>query len=124
MSIVLARGQGTNEAVALAGAICAYDVGSFLMGNSRTALGGPVGVLFGWLSVAVVAVFVAAILDPPFSGVRPWILFGTVALLAPVGVILADRIVNGLRLPALRRLDAMILACPAWVLMMAFVLHR
>jgi hypothetical protein len=124
MAMVLARGQGVNEGVALIAAICAYDAGSFLMGNGRTALGGPAGVIFGWLSVAVVAVVVAAVLDPPFSGLRPWILFGLVALFATAGVTLANRAVKGVRLPALRRLDAMILAAPAWVVGVAVVLHR
>jgi hypothetical protein len=123
MSVLLARGQGTNEGVALVGAICAYDVGSFLMGNARTATGGPAGVLFGWVSVGVVAVLVAAILNP-FSGARPWILFGLVALLAPAGVVLADRVVGGLRLPALRRIDSLILAGPAWVVGVALLLHH
>jgi hypothetical protein len=123
MSVLLARGQGTNEGVALVGAICAYDAGSFLMGNARSASGGPAGVLFGWVSVGVVAVLVAAMLNP-FSGVRPWVLFGSVALLAPAGVVLADRVVGGLRLPALRRIDSLILAGPAWVVGVAVLLHH
>jgi hypothetical protein len=124
LSVVLARGQGANEAAALVAAICAYDAGSFLMGNARTAVGGPLGVASGAVSVAVVALFVAALMDPPFSGHRPWILFGAIVLLAPLGVALTDRVDRGIRLPAVRRLDSLVLAGPAWVICVAFVLHR
>jgi hypothetical protein len=124
MSVVLARGQGPNEADALVGAICAYDLACFIMGNSRTALGGPIGVVFGWISIAVVAIFAAAIMDPPFSGDRAWVLFGLVAALAPVGVILANWVVSGTRFPALRRLDSLLLAGPAWVIGTSYLLHR
>jgi hypothetical protein len=124
MSLILARGQGSNQADALIAAIFAYDVACFIMGNSRTALGGPFGILFGWISVGVVSLFVAAIMNPPFSGNRPWIMMGVLAFLAPAGVAVADRLVSGHRLPALRRLDSLLLAGPVWVVAVAVVLHR
>jgi hypothetical protein len=124
MSVVLARGQGTNEAVALVVAICAYDMAAFLMGNSRTALGGPVGVAAGWVSVAVVGLFATAVMDPPFSGSRTIVMFSLVALLAPAGVMVASWLPGAARRPALRRLDSLLLAAPAWALAVAFVLHR
>jgi hypothetical protein len=123
-SLVAARGQGTNEAVALVAAILAYDVGAFVMGHGRSALGGPVGVVGGIVSVAVVAVFVAAAIDPPFSGSRPWVLFGALAILAPAGVALASVLSDRARLPALRRLDSLVLAGPAWTIGVALLLHR
>jgi hypothetical protein len=124
MSVVLARSQGSQEAVALIAAVCGYDLGSFIFGSGRGALGGPVGVGVGILTVAVVAVFVAAAVVPPFSGDRPWIMFALVAVLAPAGVGLLGRVVSGARLPALRRLDSLALSGPAWVIAVAIVLHR
>jgi hypothetical protein len=51
-------------------------------------------------------------------------MFGALAVLAPLGVALADRLVGGHRLPALRRLDSLLLAGPMWVVAVAVVLHR
>jgi hypothetical protein len=124
LAVVLARSQGTNEAVALIAAVCGYDMAAFIFGTGRGAVGGVAGVTAGILTVAVVAVFTAAAIDPPFSGNRPWIVFGVVAVLAPAGVALLNRVVSGARLPALRRLDSLALAGPAWVIAVALVLKR
>jgi len=124
MAVVLARHQGSNEAVALVAAVCCYDAAAFIFGTGRGPLGGMSGVVAGWVAVGVVAVLTAAALDPPFSGHRPWIVFGVVGVLAPVGVALLSLAVGGIRLPALRRLDSLVLSGPAWVIAVAVVLHR
>jgi hypothetical protein len=124
MAVVLARSQGSNEAVALVVAACGYDLGAFIFGTGRGALGGVGGMVAGLFTVAVVAVFTAAAIDPPFSGNRPWIVFGLVGVLAPVGVALLSLVVSGARLPALRRLDSLALSGPAWVIAVALVLGR
>lgn len=121
--VVLARHQGSTLAVALVTAALAFDAGAFLMGNARTPLGGPVGVASGVVSVAVVALFVAAVMDPPFSGARPWVAFALVALAAPLGVRLAQT-AGKERLPALRRIDSLLVTAPVWVLTTALLLHR
>lgn len=118
-SVVLARHQHASGALALLAAVLAFDAGAFMMGNARTVTGGPVGVVFGLISVAVVAVTVAALMNPPFSGGRPWAVFAAVGLLAAGGVWFTDRAVGGARSPALRRLDSLILAGPAWVILLA-----
>jgi hypothetical protein len=126
MSVVLARGQGAREAEALATAICAYDMSAFVMGNNRTGIGGPIGVLSGFVAVGVVALFAVAVVDPPFSGAPAAVLFGVVALLAPAGVGLASWLAKAgrrARLPALRRVDSLLLAAPAWVIGVAVALH-
>jgi hypothetical protein len=122
--VVIARHQGTTLALALVIGTLAYDLGAFIMGNGQGALGGWVGIAFGVASVAVVAIFVAAILDPPFSGTRPWVVFAGVALLAPAGVWLCQRAAGGERLPAARRFDSLALTAPFWVLAAALLLHR
>ena len=123
-AVVASAVQGANEGFALVAALCAYDLGSFLMGNARSATGGLPGIAGGVLSVAVVAIAVAAALDPPFSGARPWVLFGMVAVAAPAGVRLVELLVGPRRRPAVRRLDSFVLAAPAWVAAVAIVLHR
>lgn len=122
--LIIARSQGSSLALALVAATLAFDCGSFIMGHGRTAVGGRFGLIFGWLSVAVVAVFVAAVMDPPFSGSRPWVVFAGVGLLAPIGVRLCGLPAGGGRLPAMRRLDSLTLCAPAWVLAAALLLHR
>ena len=121
-SVVAARGQGLSEALTLLAAVCLYDMASFLTGTGPR--GGVAGALVGMVTVGVLAVFVAAVVVPPFSGRSPWVLLGLVAVLAPAGVALAGRICPGRRLPALRRLDSLILAGPAWVIGVGLLLHR
>ena len=121
-SMVLARGQGLGEALTLVAAFCLYDLASFIMGSG--SVGGPIGVLAGWLSIGALASFVAAVVVPPYSGRNPWILLGLVAALAPVGVALCAAITRGRRVPALRRLDSLVLAGPAWVIAVSLLLHR
>jgi hypothetical protein len=50
--------------------------------------------------------------------------FALLAVTAPAGVALAAHVAPGVRLPALRRLDSLWLAGPAWVIAVAVVLHR
>jgi hypothetical protein len=95
---------------------------SYVTGTSPR--GGPVGVIVGMITVGVLAVFVAAVIVPPFSGRTPWVLLGLVAVLAPVGVYGAALIGRDRRLPALRRLDSLIFAGPAWVIAITYLLHR
>lgn len=123
-SVVIARHEGSDLALALVAATLAYDAGAFVMGDGRTPLGGPVGVTLGALSVMVVAVFAAAIMDPPFSGSRPWVFFVLVGALAAAGVRLCQLPARAERLPALRRIDSLSLAAPVWSLLVPVVLHR
>ena len=123
-SIVIARHQGSSLALALVGALMLFDAGACVMGHNRTALGGPVGAVFGAASVTIVAVFAAAVMNPPFGGSKPWVLFAVVAGLAPLGVMLGQLAVGDDRLPAVRRVDSWTLAAPAWVLLAALLLHR
>jgi hypothetical protein len=121
-SMVVARGQGLSEGLTLLVAICLYDMASFVTGTGPR--GGPAGVIVGMVTVGVLAVFVAAVLVPPYSGRSPWILLGLVAVLAPAGVFVSSRIAEGRRLPALRRMDSLVLAGPAWVIAVSLLLHR
>jgi hypothetical protein len=120
-SAVVALSQGSTEGLTLLVAICLYDMASFVTGTGPR--GGPAGVIFGALTLGVLAVFVSAVMVPPFTGHSAWVLVGLVAVLAPAGVYLAS-VVSRRPLPALRRLDSLALAGPAWVIGVGLLLHR
>jgi hypothetical protein len=121
-STVLAAKQGLTEVTTLLAAICLFDAANFLTGQGRT--GWPIGSICGALTVAVFSFMVAAVVVPPFSGHRPWILLGLVAVLAPAGVVVSGLVSAKHRIPALRRLDSLVLAAPVWVIGVALLLHR
>jgi hypothetical protein len=123
-SLVLARNQGFAVGLVLAGLVTVFDSSAYLIGT-----GAPnrwEGAVAGVASMAAMTLFVAAVLVPPFTGASPWLLGGAAAAMAPVGPVLA-RWVTGDKdapVPALRRLDSLFLAGPAWVAAVALVLHR
>lgn len=121
-STVLAARQGLTELATLLVAVCLFDAANFLTGNGRT--GWPIGSICGAVTVGVFAVMVAAVVVPPFSGHKPWILLGLVAGLAPAGVILSGKVNTRRLVPALRRLDSLVLAAPVWVIGVSLLLHR
>jgi len=122
-SVVAAADQGWNLGLTLVAVVCAYDFACWVNGSRRGA-GGVAGIGAGLLTVGVAAVFVAAVFDPPFSGARPWVMFGLLGVLCPAGVMLAGRVAGSERLPALRRIDSLVLAGPAWVAGVSLLLHR
>ena len=120
-SLVLSSDASLGVALCLASAICLFDVANYLVGTGPT--GGILGALAGMVTVGVLALLVAAVVNPPFSGIRPWVLCGLVAVLAPLGVQVGRRLAGGVPLPALRRLDSLLLAGPAWVIASRVLLH-
>lgn len=123
-ALVLARAQGLALGLVLAGMVTVFDSSAYLIGT-----GAPnrwEGSVAGVASIAALTLFVAAVLAPPLSGATPWLLGAAVAVTAPIGPVLA-RWVTGDKLapvPALRRLDSLILAGPAWVAGIVILLHR
>jgi len=122
LCFVIADAQSANLGLTLALLVCLYDASCYLNGHGR-GVGGWAGITAGLLSVAVLAVLVAAVLEPPFTGARPWLVVGLTGLMAPLGVALATAAPGWPRLPALRRLDSMILAAPVWVILVALFVH-
>jgi len=119
--LVLARAEGLTEGIALVAAVSVYDSAAYVMGTgARFAVEGPIA---GLLSIAALTLFLAAV--PPFDGNTPWILGGIAAALAPLGPILARHLMgdHAVRVPALRRLDSLILLGPAWAAATALLLH-
>jgi hypothetical protein len=109
--------HGSVVALALCTYALVYDASSYLVGAGAER---PwEGIVAGLASIGAVTVAVAAILDPPFNGVTPWVLGIAAALLAPFGaavatVVLGDRTASA---PALRRLDTLIVLGPVWTIL-------
>lgn len=124
VGLVLARVQGLDQGLVLAGMVCTYDSAAYLIGaGSNNPWEGPVA---GVASVGALTLLVAAVLFSPFQGSSPWILGGMAALLAPLGALVASRLTpdRSARVPALRRLDSLILLGPLWAAGTALLLHR
>jgi hypothetical protein len=110
-------GHGAVVTLALCTYALVYDASAFLVGaGSRHAWEGP---LAGVASIAAVTVAVAAILVPPFSGVRPWVLGVAAIVLTPFGPAVATLLLGDrrARVPALRRLDSLVVLGPLWTLL-------
>ncbi|HEX3425629.1 MAG TPA: hypothetical protein VHT30_05825 [Acidimicrobiales bacterium] len=123
-SLVLARSQSLATGLVLAGMVTVYDSSAYLIGS-----GAPnrwEGSVAGAASIAALTLFVAAVVSPPFSGATPWLFGAAAVLLAPLGPAVG-RWVTGDKaapVPALRRLDSLILLGPVWVAAVALLLHR
>ncbi|HWW54022.1 MAG TPA: hypothetical protein VNY84_09640, partial [Acidimicrobiales bacterium] len=118
---VLLRGRSSHGAVvtlALCTYALVYDASAFLIGSDAGhAWEGP---LAGLASIGAVTVAVAAILVPPFRGASPWVLGVTAAVATPLGPLVAPLLLGGdreARLPALRRLDSLLVLGPVWALL-------
>ncbi len=121
---VLARTHSLAEPLVLLALVATYDAGAYLVGTGAGRVWeGPVA---GIAAIASVSLAVAAVVDPPFRGASPWLLGGLVAVLAPLGPIIASALLGDarLRVPGVRRLDSLLLVSPAWGLAAASLLRR
>ena len=106
--------------VFLATAVCVYDAGDFLCtGGRRKPWLGPV---WGMGGVGVVAVTLAIAQPPPFDSSEAAVVGAILVLACPAGQLFASWLLPRARshAPALRRLDAWLLAAPvvlfgAWI---------
>jgi hypothetical protein len=123
---VLTRHQGLDEALLLGGMMVVYDSAAYLIGTgAKHRWEGPAA---GIVSVGILSVLAAAVLAPPFTGSSPWVFGGLAAILLPLGPIvcrpLVGRARSPARVPALRRLDSLVLLAPAWPVAIALLLPR
>ncbi len=103
----------------------AYDTGTYVVGSgAASAWEGPAA---GIAATGTVTLTVAAVLAPPFVGTSPWLLGVLAAVLAPIGPMIGSLLPRGgtdkkMRMPALRRLDSLIVLGPLWSLAAVLVL--
>lgn len=100
-----------------------HDASAYVVGTgARNAWEGPAA---GAASIAAVTLGVASVLVPPFRGASPWLLGGLAIVLAPIGPYVGSALLGhrGARVPALRRLDSLLVLAPVWSLVAAGVLE-
>lgn len=120
--VVLAAEWGPAVAGVLLWSTFVYDASAYLVGSGSVRRWE--GVAAGIASVASLALAVAAVLVPPFRGASPWILAAVAAILLPLGPLAGTALLGRRRaaVPALRRIDSLLLAGPAWAGTAALVL--
>ena len=122
-AIPMARAElDTTAALVLLATVLVAEASAFVVGfEGRTSFDGPVA---GAAAVAAMSLATAAVLVPPFRGASPWVLGAVVALLVPLGPRVASAVLPspGAFAPALRRLDAFVVAGPVWAIVAAFML--
>jgi len=112
---VLLRSHGLVPALVLLVFALVHDASAFLIGaGARRSWEGP---LAGVASILSVTLAVAAIF-PQFKGASPWALGILAAILTPLGPVVAGFVVGSrrTRIPALRRLDSLVVLGPLWAL--------
>jgi hypothetical protein len=101
--------------------VSAYEAGDFLIGSgARWKWEGPV---MGIIAVGVMAFALSTPRLPPFVLPDALWLGGMVAVLCPVGQLLASALLpsNATRAPALRRIDSMLVLAPVWALVIGLM---
>lgn len=91
-----------------------YDASDYLIGSG--ASNGVEGPLAGALSIFAMTMLLAFTEVPPFRGVDVWNFAMLAAVACPAGQLLASAMLPraNAKAPALRRLDSMLIAAPAW----------
>jgi hypothetical protein len=111
---VLLRKVGVAEPMALLAYAGAYDAGSYLVGTgARTNWEGPAA---GIAAVVPVTLIAALALAPPLPAAAPFALGLVAATATPLGPVVASVLLGDrrARVPALRRLDSLIVLGPVW----------
>ncbi len=116
IGMVLSARLGVGSAMAFVVLISAYDVGSFIFGAEASSPSH--GIIAGAVCTVFAVAPIFAFQLPPFDGQIAAVIFaGMVAVLAPLGQIAAAASLPSATtwVPALRRLDAFVIAAPVWV---------
>ncbi|MCD9625363.1 hypothetical protein [Rhabdothermincola salaria] len=115
---VLVARTDTVSFVVLLVLVSAYEAGDYLVGTgASTPIEGP---LSGMAAVAVLTFALSVFQLGPFDSQAAWVFGGMVAAAAPLGTFLGSALVPSAAAggPGLRRLDAWLVAGPAWAWML------
>ena len=121
-ALVLLRRDGVIPALVLLAFASVHDASAYVVGSgAATPWEGPAA---GAASIGAVTLAVAAVFVPPFRGATPWLLGLLAAVLAPLGPYVGSALLGErrARVPALRRLDSLLLLGPLWALAAAQLL--
>lgn len=122
-SPVLLLADGLVPVLVLLVFAAVHDAGAYVVGTgASSAWEGPAA---GAASIVAVTLGVAAVLVPPFRDATPWLLGGLALVLAPLGPYVASALMGDRRanVPALRRIDSLLVLAPVWCLVAAQVLE-
>lgn len=121
-ALVLLRAEAFIPVFVLLSFVQVYDASAYVVGaGAASRWEGPAA---GVASIAAVTLAVAAVLSPPFRGATPWLLGLLAAVLAPVGPLAAAELIGDrrARIPAVLRLDSLLVLGPVWALAAALSL--
>jgi hypothetical protein len=120
MPVLLRATDGLVPALVLLSYATVFDLASHIMGTD--AKWRWEGTVAGMACIGSVTLGVAAIF-PQFKGNSPWELGLAAAVAAPLGPLVANRVVGsrGARVPALRRLDSLTVLGPVWAVAAALL---
>ena len=116
-AVLLREATGLVPVLVLLAYAMVYDAGTYVVGSgAASAWEGPAA---GIAATGTVTLAVAALAAPPFTGASPWLLGLLAAVLVPVGPVIGFALCGSggdtnPRLPALRRLDSLLVLGPVW----------
>lgn len=119
---VALRSDGLAGVAVLLACALLYDATVFVMGAD--AKWRWEGVVPGLVGIVAVMLFAAAVLVPPFRGGAPWIFGGLALVTLPAGAVVGS-VLRGPEprpVPALRRIDSLLVFAPAWLVFSPFLL--
>jgi hypothetical protein len=122
MSMVLLARLDQGSAIGLLLLASAYETGDYLIGSgSANPFEGPGA---GAAGIVVITFILSTLPISALSFGQAWALGGSMAILAPVGQLLASALLPSAATPAsgLRRLDSLLLAAPIWAWSVGLVL--
>lgn len=118
-SIPLARSIGPVPGVFLLGLMAAHDTGNYIVGTG--ANNAWEGTAAGIAAMGPVTLLGATLAVPPLTEAGPWILGALAVPLTPLGPFVGAAVLGRskskskkVRVPAVRRLDALLLLGPVW----------
>lgn len=123
-SLVLLANYEIGAVIILLVFLMLYDASDFIVGSGSTnSLEGP---LAGAVLVCAATMFLAVIEVPPFRGADIWNFTALTVLAAPIGQFAASAMLPrpDADAPALRRIDSMLIAAPAWAGLIGLYLQR
>ncbi len=122
MSMVLLARLDQGSAIALLLLVSAYETGDYIVGSgARNPYEGPAA---GLTAIVVITFIVSTLPISALSFGQAWFFGGVVAVLAPLGQLVASALLPAAGSPAsaLRRLDSLLLAAPAWCIGLTLLL--